>query len=119
MITVVVSIKSERDSIAKEWSPVKKKVHIETALAHAGTCRDVKTGALSMPVYQTATFRHPALGESTGFDYSRSGNPTRAALEETLAEIEGGARGFAFASGMAAIDCLFRTFKPGDADRRH
>jgi cystathionine beta-lyase/cystathionine gamma-synthase len=94
---------------------VKKKVHIETALAHAGTCRDVKTGALSMPVYQTATFRHPSLGESTGFDYSRSGNPTRAVLEETLAKIEGGARGFAFASGMAAIDCLFRTFKPGDA----
>ncbi|HEX7533872.1 MAG TPA: PLP-dependent transferase, partial [Syntrophales bacterium] len=94
---------------------MKKKVHIETALAHAGTCRDVKTGALSMPVYQTATFRHPSLGKSTGFDYSRSGNPTRAALEETMAEIEGGARGFAFASGMAAIDCLFRTFKPGDA----
>ena len=68
-----------------------------------------------MPVYQTATFRHPALGEGTGFDYSRSGNPTRSALEDTLAEIEGGARGFAFASGMAAIDCLFRTFKPGDA----
>jgi cystathionine beta-lyase/cystathionine gamma-synthase len=94
---------------------LKKKVRIETALAHAGTCRDANTGALSMPVYQTATFRHPALGKSTGFDYSRSGNPTRTALEETLAEIEGGARGFAFASGMAAIDCLFRIFKPGDA----
>jgi cystathionine beta-lyase/cystathionine gamma-synthase len=94
---------------------LKKKVRIETALAHAGTCRDADTGALSMPVYQTATFRHPALGQSTGFDYSRSGNPTRTALEETLAEIEGGARGFAFASGMAAIDCLFRIFKPGDA----
>jgi cystathionine beta-lyase/cystathionine gamma-synthase len=93
---------------------VKKNIKIETALVHAGTCRDPKTGALSMPVYQTATFRHPALGESTGFDYSRSGNPTRGALEETLAEIEGGARGFAFASGMAAIDCLFRIFKPGD-----
>jgi cystathionine beta-lyase/cystathionine gamma-synthase len=93
---------------------VKNNIKIETALAHAGTCRDPKTGALSMPVYQTATFRHPALGESTGFDYSRSGNPTRGALEETLAEIEGGARGFAFASGMAAIDCLFRIFKPGD-----
>jgi cystathionine gamma-synthase/cystathionine beta-lyase len=94
---------------------VKKGLKIETALAHAGTCRDAKTGALSMPVFQTATFRHPALGESTGFDYSRSGNPTRAALEETLAEIEGGERGFAFSSGMAAIDCLFRIFKPGDA----
>jgi cystathionine beta-lyase/cystathionine gamma-synthase len=93
---------------------LKRKIRIETALAHAGTCRDMKTGAVSMPIYQTATFRHPALGESTGFDYSRSGNPTRAVLEETMAEIEGGARGFAFASGMAAIDCLFRIFKPGD-----
>jgi cystathionine gamma-synthase len=93
---------------------LKKGVHIETALAHAGTCRDEKTGALSMPVYQTATFRHPSLGQSTGFDYSRSGNPTRATLEETMADIEGGAKGLAFTSGMAAIDCLFRIFKPGD-----
>ena len=87
---------------------------IETILAHAGTCRDELTGAISMPVYQTATFRHPGLGQSTGFDYSRSGNPTRAALEEIMAEIEGGARGLAFSSGMAAIDCLFRIFEPGD-----
>ena len=94
--------------MAKEW-------RIETALAHAGTCRDEKTGSVSMPVYQTATFRHPRLGESTGFDYSRSGNPTRAVLEEVMAATEGGKRGFAFSSGMAAVDCLFRIFKPGDA----
>ena len=68
-----------------------------------------------MPVYQTATFRHPGLGQSTGFDYSRSGNPTRAVLEETVARIEGGSRALAFTSGMAAVDCLFRIFKPGDA----
>ncbi len=67
-----------------------------------------------MPVYQTATFRHPALGRSTGYDYSRSQNPTREALEELMARIEGGAKGLAFSSGMAAIDCLFRIFKPGD-----
>ena len=88
---------------------------METTLAHAGTCRDEKTGAISMPVYQTATFRHPSLGQSTGYDYSRSGNPTRAALEEVMAEVEGGAKGLAFSSGMAAIDCLFRIFRPGDA----
>ncbi len=94
---------------------MKNNIKIETTLAHAGTCRDEKTGAVSMPVYQTATFRHPALGQSTGYDYSRSGNPTRAALEEVMAAIEGGERGLAFSSGMAAIDCFFRIFKPGDA----
>ncbi len=94
--------------MAKEW-------RIETMLTHAGTCRDEKTGSISMPVYQTATFRHPGLGESTGFDYSRSGNPTRASLEEVMAVTEGGKKGFAFSSGMAAVDCLFRILKPGDA----
>jgi cystathionine beta-lyase/cystathionine gamma-synthase len=68
-----------------------------------------------MPVYQTATFRHPALGKSTGYDYSRSGNPTRAVLEETMAVLEGGEGGLAFSSGMAAIDCLLRLLKPGDS----
>lgn len=67
-----------------------------------------------MPVYQTSTFRHPALGQSTGFDYSRSGNPNRQVLEELMATFEGGARGLAFSSGMAAVDCLMRIFKPGD-----
>ena len=92
----------------------KRRCGIETTLSHAGTCRDVATGAISTPVYQTSTFRHGGLGQSTGYDYSRSGNPTRAALEELMAEIEGGERGLAFSSGMAAIDCLFRTFGPGD-----
>ncbi len=92
-----------------------KETHIETILAHAGACWDDKTGAVSMPVYQTATFRHQALGQSTGYDYSRSGNPTRAALEETMALVEGGERGLAFSSGMAAIDCVLRLFRPGDS----
>ena len=87
---------------------------IETMLAHAGTCWDEQTGAVSMPVYQTATFRHETLGKSTGYDYSRSGNPTRTVLEETMARIEGGAQGLAFSSGMAAIDCILRLFRPGD-----
>jgi cystathionine gamma-synthase len=86
----------------------------ETLLAQAGNKRDPQTGAVSMPIYQSATFGHPALGESTGFDYSRSANPTRQALEETLATLESGHAGFAFSSGLAAIDCLLHLFKPGD-----
>jgi cystathionine beta-lyase/cystathionine gamma-synthase len=70
---------------------------------------------VSMPVYQTATFRHEALGQSTGYDYSRSGNPNRTVLEQTMALLEGGERGLAFSSGMAAIDCILRLLKPGDS----
>ncbi len=87
---------------------------IKTLLAQAGSRSDEKTGALSTPIYQTATFRHPALGESTGYDYSRSSNPTRAALEETLAALDGGVAGFAFASGMAAIAAVFQLFGPNE-----
>ena len=75
---------------------------------------DTRTGAVTVPIYQTATFRHPGLGQSTGYDYSRSGNPTRQALEEGIARLEGGARGFAYASGMAAIANLLLLFKKGD-----
>lgn len=88
--------------------------HLATLLAQAGSRSDPATGAISAPIYQTASFAHPALGQSTGFDYSRTSNPTRLALEETLAAIESGHRGFAFASGLAAIDCLLRLCAPGD-----
>lgn len=87
---------------------------IETRLAHAGGDHGDPTGAISAPIYQTATFRHPGLGQSTGYDYSRSANPTRAALEGTIADLEGGCGGFAFASGMAAITALCLVFAPGD-----
>ena len=87
---------------------------LTTLLAQAGNRRDPQTGAISVPIYQTASFGHPALGQSTGFDYSRTSNPTRLALEETLAAADGGHRGFAFASGLAAIDCVLRLFKHGD-----
>lgn len=87
---------------------------LDTVLVHAGVRRDPAYGAVSVPVYQSATFQHPALGESTGYDYSRSGNPTRAALEEALARAEGGARALAFASGMAALTCALGLFGPGD-----
>jgi cystathionine beta-lyase/cystathionine gamma-synthase len=67
-----------------------------------------------MPIYQVTTFRHPGLGESTGFDYSRTSNPTRQVLEEVLATAEGGSKAVAFPSGMAAVDCFLRLFKPGE-----
>ncbi len=87
---------------------------IATEAAQIGLQRDTRTGAVTVPIYQTATFRHPGLGQSTGYDYSRSGNPTRQALEEGLAALEGGCRGFAYASGMAAITSLMFLFKQGD-----
>ena len=89
---------------------------LATLLAQAGSRWDEKTGAISMPVYHSSTFRHPGLGQSTGYDYSRTANPTRSALEQTLASAEGGpdAQAFAFASGLAAIDAITRLFKPGD-----
>jgi cystathionine beta-lyase/cystathionine gamma-synthase len=92
----------------------KKQAHLTTRLAQAGTRYDKATGSISVPIYQTASFVHPGLGQSTGFDYSRSSNPTRLVLEETLAAADGGHRGFAFASGLAAIDAVLRLFVPGD-----
>ena len=87
---------------------------ISTILAQAGNRCDATTGAISVPIYQTASFGHPGLGQSTGFDYTRTSNPTRLALEETLAKADGGHKGFAFASGLAAIDALLHLFQPGD-----
>jgi cystathionine gamma-synthase/cystathionine beta-lyase len=83
-------------------------------LAQGGCRWDESTGAINMPIYQTSTFSHPALGQSTGFDYSRSGNPTRSVLEDLVSRIEGGKRALAFSSGMAAIDCIMKLFGPGD-----
>lgn len=89
-------------------------MNIATKAAHIGLDRETRTGAVTVPIYQTATFRHPGLGQSTGYDYSRSGNPTRQALEEGIANLEGGCRGFAYASGMAAITSLMFLFRQGD-----
>ncbi len=90
------------------------KLSRNSRLVQAGTGRDEQTGAISFPIYPSATYRHPGVGQSTGFDYTRSGNPTRQVLEETLADLEGGARGLAFASGMAALTTLFLFFSSGD-----
>jgi cystathionine gamma-synthase len=89
-------------------------MRISTALVHTGVGRDPTTGSITAPLYQTASFQHPGLGDSTGYDYSRSKNPTRNVLEEGLARLEGGTRGLAFASGMAAIHCALQLFGPGD-----
>jgi cystathionine gamma-synthase len=89
-------------------------MHLETKLVQAGVGKDSQTGAVSFPVYHATAYRHPALGESTGFDYSRTANPTRTVLEQAIADAEGGDAGFAFASGMAAIHTLMGLFSQGD-----
>lgn len=78
------------------------------------SCKTLHYGAVSFPIYQTATYAHPGVGKSTGFDYSRLQNPTRAQLEKLVAQLEGGTDAFALSSGMAAITLLFEIFKPGD-----
>ncbi len=75
---------------------------------------DELTGSISVPIYQTATYVQEAPGVNKGYDYARTNNPTRAALEKIIAELEGGTHGFAFASGLAAIDAIVKTLKSGD-----
>lgn len=75
---------------------------------------DPLTGSISTPIYQTATFVQDAPGEHKGFDYARSNNPTRQVLEKLIADLEHGVRGLAFASGLAAIDCVLKLLKSGD-----
>lgn len=89
-------------------------MNIATTAVQTGLEWDYRTGSVSVPIYQTATFRHPGLGQSTGYDYARSGNPTRETLENGIAKLDGGARGFAYSSGMAAIANLLLLFKSGD-----
>ncbi|MDR2639001.1 MAG: PLP-dependent aspartate aminotransferase family protein [Helicobacteraceae bacterium] len=87
---------------------------LDTICVHTARPFDPVTGAISTPIYQSATFRHPRLGESTGFDYSRAINPTRSVLEETIALLEGAKYGLAFATGMGAISCVAKLFNQGD-----
>ena len=88
--------------------------HPESALIHGGNTVDPLTGAVNIPIYQTSTFQQKALGLQPAWEYARTGNPTRAALERLIAELEGGTAGFAFASGMAAITAVLSLFKAGD-----
>lgn len=87
---------------------------LETLLAQIGNRSETVTGTVNPPVYFSTAYRHAGIGESTGFDYIRTGNPPREALEETIAALEGGTRGFAFASGMAAISTAFLLLSKGD-----
>jgi len=96
-----------------DWTPDRH--GFETLAIHAGQDPDPTTGAVVVPIYQTSTYVQEEVGQHKGYEYSRSGNPTRTALETCLAALEGGATGLAFASGLAAEDTLLRTvLKPGD-----
>lgn len=92
----------------------KEDLHFESRAVHGALGNDPITGAVSFPIYQTSTFRHKALGQSTGFDYSRLQNPTRQELERTMAILEEGFEGFAFTSGQAANMAVFMTLNEGD-----
>lgn len=87
---------------------------IDTKLAQIGNHSDDKTGTVNVPVYFSTAYRHPGLGQSTGFDYTRTGNPTRQVLEQTIADLEGGDQGYACSSGMAAILTIISLFQSGD-----
>ena len=93
---------------------MKKYSYIESALIHGGFDSEPLTGAVNVPIYQTSTYEQEELGKHKGWEYSRTGNPTRAVLEKLIAELEGGSAGFAFASGMAAITAVLSLFESGD-----
>ena len=91
-----------------------KNLRFETLAIHAGQEPDPATGAVMTPIYQTSTYVQQGVGEHKGYEYARTGNPTRTALEACLAALEGAEFGLAFASGMAAIDTLLKLLDPGD-----
>ncbi|MEI4770405.1 bifunctional cystathionine gamma-lyase/homocysteine desulfhydrase [Psychrobacillus sp. FJAT-51614] len=86
----------------------------KTKLIHAGIVGDEATGAVSTPIYQVSTYKQEAVGKFKGYEYSRTGNPTRHALEVLISDLEGGVAGFAFASGMAATSSVMMLFSKGD-----
>ena len=86
----------------------------ETALIHGGISIDERTGAVNVPIYQTSTYKQDGLGKMRGYEYSRTGNPTREALEALIRDLEGGYAGFAFGSGMAALTAVLSLLHSGD-----
>lgn len=88
--------------------------HLNTRLAQLGNHSDPKTGAVNPPIYMSTAYQHTELGKSTGYDYSRTKNPTRAILEQGIADLEEGDQGFACSSGMAAIQLVLSLFSSGD-----
>ena len=93
---------------------MKEKLHFNSATIHGGQNPDKAYGAVMPPIYQTSTYAQSTPGGHKGFEYSRTHNPTRQALERSLASIEKGAYGFAFGSGLAAMDAVLKLLKPGD-----
>jgi cystathionine gamma-synthase len=89
-------------------------MNICTICVHGCKKKFDTTGAIAVPIFASATFAHPGVGQSTGFDYSRSLNPTNVHLEDTIAALEGGSHAVVFSSGMAAVDALMELFSPGD-----
>ena len=93
---------------------MKEELHFNTATIHGGQSPDNAYGAVMPPIYQTSTYAQKSPGKHKGFEYSRTHNPTREALEKSLASIESGNFAFAFGSGLAAMDAVLKTLKPGD-----
>ena len=91
-----------------------KSTHLGTRVIHAGQSPDPTNGAIMTPIYTTSTYVQKSPGDHQGFEYSRTHNPTRKAWEACIADLEGGRHGFAFASGMAAVDTLMHLLEPGD-----
>jgi len=89
-------------------------MRMKTKLIHGGVDGDPQTGAVVFPIYQVSTYNQEAIGKHKGYEYSRTGNPTRNAVEQYIADIEGGVRGFAFSSGMAALSSILMLFSQGD-----
>jgi cystathionine gamma-synthase len=92
----------------------KYRKELETVLVQIGNRSESATGAVSAPIYFSTAYRHEGVGQSTGYDYSRTGNPTRELLEEAIAKLEGGDRGFACSSGMSAVQVVLSLFRSGD-----
>ena len=85
-----------------------------TKTIHAGLSADLSTGAIMTPIYQTSTYVQDSPGEHKGFEYSRTGNPTRLALEKNISALENGKHGLCYSSGLAAIDSVIKLLKAGD-----
>ena len=89
-------------------------MNFNTKVIHGGQHHESATGSVNVPVFLTSTFAQKSPGIHSGYEYSRAANPTRQALEDSLASIENGARGLAFGSGLAAIDCVLKLLNPCD-----
>ena len=100
--------------VKRKKSNIRDKTHFETNAVHAGVKPESVTGAVMTPIFASSTFAHTSPGDHKGYEYSRTQNPTRKALEESLAELENGSKAFAFASGVAAQSAILETLKPGD-----